>query len=244
MPRYFLGRIWMGDCDKAFDADSNHLTLLLLLPGWISTLMHFQAWPWLPCWWPAHNNSKCSPFNFPGLACPLAFRLWLCWRGLILLCVPSWLAPAAEKQRNASPCKRLLLSIADIQTIIMALLPWGLSQVPVQPRGKGRKEPWETALSCLGYEMRFTHELIINLWKTQLNVKILLCQSVLGFSWTKFGFCAIECWDVWILAEYRTVVIIFVCADGLKIGILPPSLHRWENDVEEWVTSVWKRNEG
>lgn len=30
MPRYFLGRIWRGDCDKAFGADLNHLTLLLL----------------------------------------------------------------------------------------------------------------------------------------------------------------------------------------------------------------------
>lgn len=30
-----------------------------------------------------------------------------------------------------------------------------------------------------------------------------------------------------------TVVIIFVCVEGLEIGILPQSLHRWEDDVEE-----------
>ena len=28
-------------------------------------------------------------------------------------------------------------------------------------------------------------------------------------------------------------VIIFVCVEGLEIGALPQSLHRWENDVEE-----------
>ena len=71
---FWVGFGW-GVCDKAFDIDSNHLPLPLLLPGWICSLVHCQEWPLLSCWCPAHNDPKYSPFNFTGLARPLAFLL-------------------------------------------------------------------------------------------------------------------------------------------------------------------------
>lgn len=90
----------------------------------------------------------------------------------------------------------------------------------------------------------------LSLYKKCRNV--VECQNITmsasfpapDFCWTKWRLCAIECWYVRDLDETGEVVVIFVCAGGLEIGILPQSLHRWANDVEEWVISNWNGKGG